>query len=91
MTIKSGIGYGPLTDRVYYGRQNRAKCTWVGKKEDITNAFIGASLQYFELNTIREIGVEKDLHLIIHIKNDKASIKKLIRNLTKRLGDPNGK
>lgn len=36
MSTKKGIGYSPLTERVYIGRQNRLKGTWIGEKEDIT-------------------------------------------------------
>lgn len=84
--IKSGIGYSPLTDRVYLGRQNPKKGMWVGDKKDITSEFIATALSYFEENTIREIGGSKgSKNLVINIKNDKAHIKKLISNLQKRL------
>ena len=34
-TFKNGIGYSPLTDKVYLGKQNTEKRLWVGDKKDI--------------------------------------------------------
>ena len=86
MAIKNGIGYSPLSDKVYLGKQNPEKRMWVGDKKDITNEFLGVASEYFEENTIRDIGCNNgNSNLFINIKNDKASIKKIIKNLTKRL------
>lgn len=86
MAIKNGIGYSPLTEKVYLGKQNTDKRLWVGEKKDITNDFIAVSFEYFEENTIRKIGSsDGSENLFINIKNDKASLEKIIKNLTKRL------
>jgi hypothetical protein len=86
MSIKNGIGYSPLTDKVYLGKQNTEKRLWVGEKKDITNEFLAVSHEFFEENTIREIGNSNgNSNLFINIKNDKESIEKVIKNLNKRL------
>jgi hypothetical protein len=87
MAIKNGIGYSPLTEKVYLGKQNSEKRMWVGEKKDITNDFIAVSFEYFQTNTIREIGSsDGSKNLFINIKNDKANLEKIITNLKKRLG-----
>ena len=86
MATKNGIGYSPLTDKVYLGKQNTEKRLWVGEKKDITNEFLAVSHEFFEENTIREIGNSNgNSNLFINIKNDKESIEKVIKNLNKRL------
>ena len=86
MATKNGIGYSPLTDKVYLGKQNTEKRIWVGEKKDITNEFLAVSHEFFEENTIRDIGASNgDSNLFINIKNNKASIEKVIKNLNKRL------
>lgn len=83
---KTGIGYSPLTDKVYLGRQNKEKRLWIGEKRDITNEFLAVAYEFFEENTIRDIGCSNgESNLFINIKNDKKSIEKVINNLTKRL------
>jgi hypothetical protein len=86
MSIKKGIGHSPLTDKVYLGKQNKEKGMWVGEKEDITNDFIAVSFAYFRENTIRTITSSDDSkNLFINIKEDKPSLEKTIKNLTKML------
>lgn len=86
MATKNGIGYSPLTDKVYLGKQNIEKRTWVGTKTDVTNQFLAIATEFFEQNTIRDIGSsDGESSLIIHVKNDKGSIERVIKNLTKRL------
>lgn len=86
MAIKNGIGYSPLTEKVYLGKQNTEKRLWVGEKKDITNEFIAVSFEYFEENTIREISRSNgSKNLFINIKNDKEGLERIIKNLTKRL------
>jgi hypothetical protein len=87
MSAKKGIGYSSLSDKVYMGKQNREKGMWVGEKEDITNDFLNICFQYFEESTIRSISTPSDdsENLFINIKNDEKSIKKLIKNLEKRI------
>jgi hypothetical protein len=89
MSTRKGIGHSPLTDKVYLGKQNKAKGMWVGEKEDITNDFINdfinVAFQYFEENTIRNIGSpsSKKENLFINIKNDNESIERVVKNLQK--------
>lgn len=88
MPVKNGIGYSPLSDKVYLGKQNAEKRIWVGDKQDITQDFLAVASEYFEQNTIREIRCSNGAsNLFVNIKNDKASIEKLIKNLTKRLSE----
>lgn len=86
MAVKNGIGYSPLSDKVYLGKQNTDKGMWVGDKKDITNEFLAVSSQFFEENTIRDIGCSNGAsNLFINIKNNKESIEKVIKNLTNRM------
>ena len=88
MATKNGIGYSPLTDKVYLGKQNQEKRIWVGTKTDITNEFLAVASEFFEENMVRDIGCSNgESNLFINIKNDKKSIEKVINNLTKRLDD----
>ena len=84
MAVKNGIGYSPLTDKVYLGKQNTEKRLWVGDKKDITNEFLAVASEFFKENTVRDIGRSNgESNLFINIKNDKSSIEKVIKNLTK--------
>lgn len=87
MSTRKGIGYSPLTERIYLGRQNRERGMWIGDKEDVKNDFLNICFQYFEENTIRNIGSpnSKKENLFINIKNDKKSIEKVINRLQKDL------
>ena len=77
-TIKNGIGYSPLTDKVYLGKQNR-------EKQDITNDFLAVAHAYFSENTSRIVRCGKDSNIFFNVKNDKDSIEKAIKSLTKLL------
>jgi hypothetical protein len=84
--IKTGIGYSPLTDKVYLGKQNQEKRLWIGDKKDVTNEFLAVASEFFEENTVREISrSDGKSNLFINIKNDPKSIERVIKNLTKRL------
>jgi hypothetical protein len=86
MATKNGIGYSPLSDKVYLGKQNTEKGMWIGAKQDVTNQFIEVSFAFFEENTIRNIGSSSGKeNLFINVKNDKEGIEKIIKNLNKRL------
>lgn len=80
-----GIGYSPLTDRVYIGKQNKEKGVWVGDKRDITNEFLAVSHGYFEENTVREVRTSSKSNLFIDVINDEENINKLIESLSKRI------
>lgn len=81
--ISSGLGYSPLSEKVYWGKQNPKKQMWVGEKKDVTNNFIDVAHAYFEVNTIRRIASGNDARLFIHIKEDKKSIGMVIKELAK--------
>lgn len=88
MANKNGIGYSPLTDKVYLGKQNQEKGMWVGEKTDITNQFLDVAFTFFKENSIRSIdSYSGSQNLIINIKNDKEGIKKVINFLNKRLAE----
>ena len=85
----NGIGFSPITDKIYLGKQNPEKRMWVGKKEDITNQFISVAFLYFEVNTVRTIkSIDDSTNLFINIKNDNASLEKIIKYLSKLLDSP---
>jgi len=86
MSIKNGIGYSPLTEKVYLGKQNTEKRLWIGDKKDITNEFLAVAHEYFEENKVRDISCSNGKsNLFINIKNDKESIEKVIKYLQKKI------
>jgi len=88
MSTRKGIGYSPLTESVYLGRQNREKGLWIGDKEDITKDFINVALQWLGDNEAREIhGDQGSENILINCVNDKESIEKVIRHLQKRISE----
>lgn len=87
MSRRKGIGYSPLTDKIYIGQQDRKKGMWIGEKEDITNDWLNVAFQYFEENTVRNIGSSKKQNLFINVKKDKESIEKVIKRLQKELSE----
>lgn len=88
MSAKNGIGYSPLTEKVYLGKQNQEKGLWIGEKKDITNQFLDVVYFYFEEGTIRTIKTNDGKeNLFINIQNDKESIEKIINHLNKSLKD----
>lgn len=87
MIIKKGIGYSPLGDAVYMGKQNTIKRMWVGQKENITDQFIAVAFEYFPENTIREISSDTGSNLFINIQKTPEGIQRIIDNLTKQLKD----
>ena len=52
---KLHLGYSPLTEKIYLGKQN--KNVWVGEKRDITNEFLQVMEQKFPINTIQNISI----------------------------------
>ena len=85
MSIKKGIGYSPLTEKIYIGKQNQEKGMWIGEKEDITSDFINVMFQYIEPNTQRTIRTESgsETNIFFNIKKDKESIEKAIKYFEK--------
>ena len=69
------IGYSPLSERVYIGRINKKKGTWVGEKKDITNDFIQVMFQKFPENTMQQITSNgKPTHRIFIVDIDKEVV-----------------
>ncbi len=87
MSNKTGIGYGPLTQKVYWGKQNEEKGMWVGEKRDITHDFLSVLLdEYLPENTSRDIvGDKGSKNIIINCKDNKESLEAWIKKLQKRL------
>ena len=84
--ITTGIGYSPLTERVFMGRQNPEKGMWVGNdKKDITQEFIATMFAYVSENTSRTISTGKDKNMFINIKLNADSLEKWIKKLNKEL------
>ncbi len=83
--IQSGLGYSPLTEKVYWGKQNPDKQMWVGEKKDVTQDFMAVAFAYFEENTVREISSGKKSNLLINVGNDTKSIERVIKELQKRI------
>lgn len=84
-TSKMGIGYSPLSDTVYMGKQNQEKGMWVGEKQNITSEFLAVALAFFSENSIREIGGEEIPNIVINIKKERAVIERTIKTLQKTL------
>lgn len=89
MATKNGIGFSPLTDRVYLGKQNQEKGIWVGEKKDITSDFINVMFEYIPEGTSRTIrGLDTDSqNIFINIKKDKKHLENAIKFLNKQLKD----
>lgn len=90
MSTRKGIGYSPLTERVFLGKQNREKGMWIGEKEDITSDFIGVVLQWVGDNECRTIRGGNTDNLIVNCLDDKESIEKVIKHLQGRLKEKEG-
>ena len=89
MRIKKGIGYSPLTEKIYIGKQNQEKGVWVGDKDDITSDFINVMFQYVKPNTSRIIRTESgsEENIFFNVTKDKKSIEKAIRYLKKQINN----
>lgn len=85
MKNEIGIGFSPLTENVYLGKQNVAKRMWVGDKKDITQQFIAVMFEYVPVNTSRTMRCGKDLNIFINVSKDKESIERVIKSLEKLL------
>ena len=70
---KLGLGYSPLTERVYLGRTKSGKPNeWAGEKRDVTSDFIQVMLQKFAQNTIQNISINgKNKYRVIVVGMDK--------------------
>ncbi|MDD4970827.1 MAG: hypothetical protein PHT07_15475 [Paludibacter sp.] len=86
-TMKKRIGYSPLTQKIYLGKQNKEKRMWVGEKEDITSDFIAVLMEFVGPGEVRRIttidGIEENI--VLNIKLNKVSIEKAIKYLQKKL------
>mgnify|MGYP003302598959 CR=1 FL=1 len=45
--MAKGFGVSPITNRIYYGTQNKEKGMWTGKKDDVTDEVVAAVFQWF--------------------------------------------
>lgn len=45
--MAKGFGISPITNTIYYGKQDPEKHMWTGKKEDVTDAVIAAVYEWF--------------------------------------------
>jgi len=90
MANQNGIGYSPLTEKVYMGKQNIEKRIWVGEKKDITNQFIAVAFEYFEPNTTREIDSSNGMtNIFANVEKTEKGINKMIKHLNKLLKEIN--
>jgi hypothetical protein len=85
MSIKKGIGYSELSDKIYLGKQNKEKGIWVGDKEDITNDFLNVCFAYFEEGNSRTINSKDKTNMFVNIRRDEESILKAIKYFEKQL------
>lgn len=87
MSIKKGIGYSPLSDKIYLGKQNKEKGLWVGDKEDITSDFLTVLNQYIPKDTSRNMVLKNtnENSVIIHIDMEEESIRNTLKFLNTRL------
>lgn len=81
MANEFGIGLSPITDKIYIGKQNKAKRMWVGRKTDFTDNFLDVMFQYLALDECREIVTGNDkaettTHFFIHFTGNKKSLQK---------------
>ena len=56
---KLHLGYSPLTEKIYLGKQNGNY--WVGEKRDVTNEFIQVMLHKFQPNMITGVTINGEL------------------------------
>ncbi len=82
---KMGIGYSPLSEKIYLGRQNKEKGYWVGDKEDITSDFLFILEQFIPKQTTRQIECGETKSLVLHIAETKEGYEKAIKYLQERL------
>jgi len=82
---KMGIGYSPLSEKIYLGKQNQEKGHWVGDKKDITSDFLFVLEQYIPKQTIRTLVCGESESTVLHIANTKEGYEKAIKYLQERL------
>lgn len=89
MSIKKGIGYSPLTQKIYLGKQDKTKGMWVGDKEDITSDFINVLFQYVGKNESRKITTVNRLDetILCNIPNTKEGFNIAIKFFKRRLAE----
>ena len=90
MATKSGLGLSPITQKIYFGKQNIEKRMWVGTKTDVTDSFLDVMFEYVALDEVREIVTENDneeetKHFFLHFKDDKESLQNAIKFIEQEL------
>lgn len=87
MNYKKGIAFSPLSERVYMGKMNREKGTFIGERTDVTQDFYMALFGFLPAGTMRVIGsgtpgTEKyKENLVMNIGTDPKSVMKAIKSL----------
>ena len=89
MSIKKGIGYSPLTEKIYLGKQNKEKSMWVGDKEDITNEFLNVLFEYVPKGSSRIIKSGSGTNIILNIEQNEVSMERAIEFLKNSIEDYN--
>lgn len=82
-----GIGYGPLSDSIFIGKQNREKGMWTGDKEDITSDFLFVLEQYIPRSSSRTLECAGSKSMMLHVPLTKEGIEKSIAYLSKQLNE----
>lgn len=86
---KISIGYSPLTDKIYNGKQNKEKIIWIGDKEGITNDFINILFNYIPERKSRIIkGLDNNSeNILLNVNKSKENIQKTINFLNNILNE----
>jgi len=76
MSTKTGLGYSPITHRIYWGRQNVKTGVWVGdNKKDITSDFLQVMEHKFPINTSQNVSINgENKYRVIVVDMDKEVI-----------------
>lgn len=83
--IKSVLGYGPVTRRIYWGKINDRKPeVWVGSKKDVTSNFIHVLVTAFcPAGSVRPITVDGKVEAhVFTVSNTKDSMLAAAKKLT---------
>lgn len=81
MIKNTGIGYSPVSEKIYLGKQENSETSsvgkWIGTKKDITKQFINVLFQYIEPGTARDFtkhASEKPTEFMCNIPNTKEHL-----------------
>ncbi len=72
--MRTGLGYSPLTERIYWGRQT-ASGEWAGNnKKDITSDFLQVMERKFPINTAQNVSADGENKYRVIVVDMKASV-----------------